>query len=165
MTDTNATDGDWVVIERTFAAPIDLVWKMWAEAEHFAAWYGPQGASIPVAEMDVRVGGTRLICMEMQTPDGPMKMWFTGEFTDVTPPQRLAYTDAMCDEDGTVKTPESMGMPPGSPTSTEVVVELTSEGEGTRMKMTHVGVPADSPGGMGWGMAIDKLEARLSESA
>jgi len=49
-----------VVIERTLDAPVEMVWKLWTESEHFAAWYGPQGASIPTAEMDVRVGGTRL---------------------------------------------------------------------------------------------------------
>ena len=31
------TDTQSVVIERTLDAPIELVWKMWAEAEHFAA--------------------------------------------------------------------------------------------------------------------------------
>jgi len=156
------TDQNWVVIERTFAAPAEAVWKMWAESEHFAAWYGPHGATIPVADMDVQVGGRRLICMEMQTPDGPMKMWFTGEFTEVVPHERLVYTDAMADEDGTPRTPESMGMPADASMHTEVVVELTADGENTRMTMTHVGVPADSPGGMGWNMAIDKLQTCIT---
>ena len=31
----------------------------------------------------------------------------------------------------------------------------------TRMVMTHVGVPAGSPGAMGWTMAFDKLAAYL----
>ena len=59
-TDPQATTQS-VVLERTLDAPTDLVWQMWTEPDHFAAWYGPTGASIPVAEMDVRVGGTRLI--------------------------------------------------------------------------------------------------------
>ena len=46
-----------VRIERTFDAPIDLIWAMWTEPDHFANWYGPMGATIPKAEMDVRVGG------------------------------------------------------------------------------------------------------------
>ena len=45
---------------------------------------------------------------------------------------------------------------------TEVRVELTEEGERTRMVMTHLGVPADSPGATGWAMAFDKLEVRVS---
>ncbi len=152
---------DSVVIERTFAAPVETIWAMWTDADHFKSWYGPMGATIPVAEMDVKVGGRRLICMAMETPDGPMKMWFTGEFLEVEPTGRLVYTDAMSDENGNEKTSEEMGMPPGMPMSTQVVVELTGVDGGTRMVMTHVGVPADSPGGQGWAMAIDKLEGLL----
>jgi uncharacterized protein YndB with AHSA1/START domain len=33
--------------------------------------------------MDLRVGGARVVCMEMQTPDGPMQMWFAGEFVEI----------------------------------------------------------------------------------
>ncbi|MBT8213481.1 MAG: SRPBCC domain-containing protein, partial [Acidimicrobiia bacterium] len=126
--------------------------------------YGPTGASIPVAKLDVRVGGKRHICMEMQTPNGPMQMWFTGEFTEVEPHTRLVYTDAMADEDGNVLSPQSMGLPEGHPESTDVIVELEDLGGATRMTMTHVGVPADSPGAAGWNMAFDKLATHL-ESA
>lgn len=152
----------WVSIERTFAAPIDTVWNMWADGEHFSQWYGPQGASIPTCNMDVQVGGKRLICMEMETPNGPMQMWFTGEFTEVSPTSRLVYTDMMCDADGNPTPPEAMGMPEGTDMSTSVVVELAEADGSTTMTMTHIGVPADSPGGQGWTMAIDKLEAILN---
>ena len=151
------SDSNSVVIERTFDAPRDLVWKMWTEAEHFQQWYGPKGMTIPVAKMDVRVGGKRLICMEMNTAERQMKMWFAGEFREVTPTSRLVYTDSMADENGNVMSPSDMGMPEGHPVVTEVVVELDDMGGSTKMVMTHVGVPADSPGAGGWRMAIDKL--------
>ena len=91
MTESGAADMS-VVIQREFDAPAGLIWQMWTIPEHFQAWYGPAGASIPVAKMDVRVGGARLICMEMQGPDGPMQMWFTGEHREVVEPSRLVYT-------------------------------------------------------------------------
>lgn len=164
MTDTtNPSDPTKsVMIERSFAAPIELVWQMWAEAEHFAAWYGPMGARIPIAEMDVTVGGKRKICMEMDTPNGAMQMWFIGEYVEVSPHGRLVYTEALADADGNELTAADMGMPEGMPMTTQVVVELTATDAGTDMVMTHVGVPADSPGGQGWNMAIDKLAARLA---
>ena len=146
-----------VVIERTLEAPTELVWQMWADPAHFASWYGPGGAAIPVANMDVQVGGSRLICMEMQTPNGPMQMWFTGEFQEVVVNERLVYTDALSDPEGNVLSPEQSGMPDGHPAVTTVIVELEDLGTSTKMTMTHVGVPADSPGAMGWNMAIDKL--------
>jgi Activator of Hsp90 ATPase homolog 1-like protein len=46
---------------------------------------------------------------------------------------------------------------------TSIVVELVDLGERTKMTMTHIGIPADSPGGQGWAMAIDKLEQRVAE--
>jgi uncharacterized protein YndB with AHSA1/START domain len=156
-------NGRNLVIERTFEAPPDLIWKMWTQPEHFAAWYGPTGASIPVAKMDVRVGGARLVCMEMSTPDGAMKMWFSGEYLEVIENQRLVYTDAMSDENGNVMSPEQTGIPADHPTTTEVRVELEEVSRGTKMKLTHIGIPAESPGAGGWAMAFDKLAKHLQE--
>lgn len=159
MTDNSSNS---VVIERVLDAPVATVWQMWAEAEHFASWYGPMGATIPVAEMDVQVGGKRRVSMAMETPNGPMTMWFVGEYKEIVENQRLVYTESLAHEDGTLMTAEEMGMPPGSPMETEVIVVLEDLGDKTKMTMTHVGVPADSPGAMGWNMAFDKLVERLA---
>ena len=148
---------DAVVIERTFDAPIDLIWQMWTQPEHFKKWYGPKGSSVPVAEMDVRVGGKRLVCMEMQTPDRSMKMWFTGEYREVTPNERLVYTDSMADENGNVVSPSAMGMPEEHPATTDVTVLLEDLGGRTKMVMTHAGIPADSGGAGGWEQAFAKM--------
>lgn len=161
MTESN-TSTKSVVIERTLDSPVSLVWKMWTDPEHFKAWYGPNGASIPVATMDVRVGGKRLVCMEMQTPNGTMQMWFTGEYREVIVNDRLVYTEAMSDENGNVISPSEMGMPEDHPETTEVMVQLEDLGGRTKMVMTHVGVPADSPGASGWNMALDKMTAHLA---
>src|SRR5438477_7578788 len=162
MTDTSDSQ-DAVTIERTFDAPVDVIWQMWTEPEHFTAWYGPDGATIPVAKMDVRVGGTRLVSMEMRTPDGTMQMWFTGEYREVVENERLVYTESMSDENGNVRSASEMGMPEGHPTTTEVRVELEDVGGGTKMVMTHAGIPSDSPGAAGWTMALDKLAALVRQ--
>ena len=62
MTGMNGSQ-DAIVIERSFDAPLGLIWQMWTDAEHFKRWYGPDGATIPVAELDLRVGGTRRVCI------------------------------------------------------------------------------------------------------
>jgi uncharacterized protein YndB with AHSA1/START domain len=152
---------DAVLIERTLDAPADLIWQMWTDPEHFKAWYGPDGANIVVASMDVRVGGTRLVCMEMQTPNGAMRMWFTGEYREVVENKRLVYTESMSDEHGNVLSPSDLGMPHGHPATTEIIVELEGVAGRTKMVMTHVGVPEDSPGAAGWTMAFDKLSRHV----
>ena len=151
-----------VVIERTLDAPVELVWRMWTEPEHFAAWYGPEGATVPVAEMDVRVGGGRRVAMEMATPDGPMRMWFVGQYRAIEAPTRLVYTESLADETGRVLSPEETGMPADHPTVTEVTVELRDLAGRTGLVVTHAGVPADSPGATGWNMALDALAAHLA---
>ncbi len=152
---------DAVVIERSFDAAVAVIWQMWTDPGHFAAWYGPDGATIPAAKMDVRVGGSRLVCMEVQSPRGPMQMWFTGEYREVVENERLVYTESMSDEDGNVLVPSDLGMPEDHPTTTEVSVELEDIGGRTRMVMTHAGIPSGSPGAAGWAMALDKLAARV----
>jgi uncharacterized protein YndB with AHSA1/START domain len=161
MADDDASR-DSVLIERSFDAPVELIWRMWTDPEHLSVWYGPDGASIPVAKMDVRVGGTRLVGMEVATPDGPMQMWFTGEYLEVIENTRLVYTESICDQDGNVLPPSAVGMPPGHPMTTEVRVELDDIGGRTRMLLTHLGIPSDSPGAAGWTMAFDKLAAHAA---
>jgi len=160
MTDNGSADA--VEIERIVDAPLTLVWQMWTDPEHFKAWYGPDGATIPVAKMDVRVGGTRLVCMEVQSPNGPMRMWFAGEYREVIENERLVYTESMSDENGHVASASDLAMPAGHPVSTEVRVELKDIGGRTKMVLTHLGIPPGSPGAAGWTMALDKLAAYLT---
>ena len=156
MTD-NPASRDKVVIERSFDAPVELIWQMWTVPEHFKAWYGPDGATIPVARMDVRVGGTRLVCLEVSSPHGPMQMWFAGEYREVIENQRLVYTESISDEHGNVAPAPDAPMPGSHPTTTEVRVELENAGGRTKMVLTHIGIPEGSPGALGWAMALDKL--------
>ena len=156
------TESNDVRIERTFDASIDVIWAMWTDPDHFSNWYGPMGATIPKADMDVTIGGLRHIGMEMETPNGPRQMHFVGEYREINPKTRLVYTEMMGDADGKAMTAEQMGMPADTPMETSVIVELEDLDGRTQMVMTHAGVPADSPGGAGWAMAIDKLAARVA---
>ena len=153
MTDERGSH-DAVVIERTLDAPIGLVWRMWTEPEHFAAWYGPGGATVTVDVMDVQVGGERRVSMRVDTPAGEQVMHFAGAHTVVEPARHLAYTEAV------VAGPDA----PLADNATEVQVRLEPSSGGTQLTLRHIGMPAGSPGEMGWTMALDKLELRLSDS-
>lgn len=155
-------DDKWVRIEREFDTPIDLVWRMWTDPELFKQWYGPKGMSVPTAKVDVTVGGTRQICMSMSTAGRHMEMWFTGVYKEVSPPRRLVYTESLCDENGTLISPQSMGMPDDFPDITEVVLELTEANDKTPMGMVHRGVAEGTAGAGGWRQAFDKLDSLAS---
>ena len=148
---------DGIVIERTFNVPVNVIWQMWTQPEHFKNWYGPEGFTVPVAEMDVRVGGKHLFCM--LTPDGSRKMWSTGEYTEVVPNKRLVYTDSIADEHGNVVLPSAYGMNDDEhPATTEVIVLLEDLDGRTKMVVTHAGLPANEQGASAaWEQAFAKM--------
>jgi uncharacterized protein YndB with AHSA1/START domain len=154
-------ENEWVLIRRTFDAPIETVWKMWTDPRLFKQWYGPNTMQVPVAEMYVVIGGRRKICMQMERPDRTMTMWFCGEYKEVQKPTRLVYTESMCDQDGNIISPQAMGMPEGHPETTEIIVELSEDNGKTHLKLVHIGVAADSGGAGGWSQAIEKMAAML----
>lgn len=143
-------EGD-TVIERLVDAPIGLVWLMWTDPAHFATWYGPAGATIGTARLQVETGGERVVEMTVQTPVGARTMWFAGVHVEVVEPRLLVYTEAMTDREGGV--PQSV--------VTTVRLELAEDDGRTRLRLTHHGVPSDSPGAIGWNMALDKLQMAL----
>ncbi len=157
-----SNDSDWVNIQRTFDAAIDDVWSKWTDAAQFGSWYGPRGMTVIVETWDLKVGGIRKVCMQMQRPDRKMQMWFTGVFKEISAPRRLVYTEAMCDESGTLIPPAAMGLPPETPDITEVIVDLAENGGRTEMTMVHRGVPAGTAGEGGWLQAFDKLATQLA---
>ena len=57
-----------LTIEKTFNAPIQLVWDAWTKSEHILKWWAPTGMSIKVIEHDFKVGGKWKYSMPM--PDG-----------------------------------------------------------------------------------------------
>jgi len=83
-----------IALTRLLDAPPELVWRVWTEPEHMAAWWGPNGFTTTVHEMDVRPGGVSRYTMH--GPDGtdyPNRV----RYREVVRPERLAYDH---DDDG-----------------------------------------------------------------
>lgn len=57
-----------LTIEKTFEAPVDLVWEAWTKPEHVAKWWAPHGMPLEVIEYDFTIGGKWKYQMSM--PDG-----------------------------------------------------------------------------------------------
>ena len=78
-----------ITATRVVDAPRELVFRVWTEPEHIAHWWGPNGFTTTIYEMDVRPGGVwRFI---MHGPDGTD---YPNEITfhEVVKPERLVYT-------------------------------------------------------------------------
>ena len=55
-------------IEKTFNAPVQLVWDAWTKSVHILKWWAPSGMEIKVISHDFKVGGKWKYSMPM--PDG-----------------------------------------------------------------------------------------------
>src|SRR5687767_13613672 len=82
-----------VKVVRSFKAPRALVYRAYTEPELVRRWMlGPPGWSMPVCEMDVRVGGTYR--WRWRSDDNANEFGFSGTFREVQPPSRLVHTEA-----------------------------------------------------------------------
>lgn len=86
-----------VRITRIIDAPRALVFEAWTDAKHLARWWGPQGFTNPVCEVDARPGGAINIVMRAANGvDYPM----TAVFHEVVKPERLVFLATARDLDG-----------------------------------------------------------------
>src|SRR3990172_7075004 len=78
-----------IVTARVVDAPGERVWKVWTDREQVAQWWGPNGFTNTIHEMDVRPGGVwRFI---MHGPDG-VDYQNKIVFNEVVKAERLVYT-------------------------------------------------------------------------
>ena len=56
-TDTALSTGKELTITRVLNAPVELVWKVWTDPDHIKNWWGPNGFTNTIFEMDMRPGG------------------------------------------------------------------------------------------------------------
>src|SRR6266403_1138213 len=78
-----------LVIKRTFDAPRDLLWKVWSDPVQAKNWWGPEGFTAPVVELDLRPGGKWLAMM--RAPDGK-ELWQHGVYREIVPPEKINFT-------------------------------------------------------------------------
>ncbi|HKY21686.1 MAG TPA: SRPBCC family protein [Vicinamibacterales bacterium] len=76
---------------RLFNAPRQLVFEAMTKPEHVREWWGRlgEGYSVPVCEIDLRVGGKwRFV---NRHPEGEVA--FYGEYQEIAAPSRLVFTE------------------------------------------------------------------------
>jgi uncharacterized protein YndB with AHSA1/START domain len=77
---------------RLFDAPRNVVFEAMSKPEHITQWWGRlgEGYSVPVCEVDLRVGGKwRFV---NRTPKGDM-VTFYGEYREIAAPERIVFTE------------------------------------------------------------------------
>jgi uncharacterized protein YndB with AHSA1/START domain len=142
------SDGLTLELKRVVPAPPSMVFAAFSDPNELAKWWGPEGFKIPSLDFDPRVGKSYRI--EMQPAEGD-PFYLTGEFREVKPPARLAYTFIWEDPD---------------PDDVETLVGLSFRdlGESTEVALTQRPFKTEARRALhrdGWTDSFDKLE-RLS---
>ena len=80
---------------RLFNAPRALVYEVMTKPEHVQRWWGQlgEGYSVPVCEIDLRVGGKWKFVNKH--PKG--EATFYGEYRELVPPSRCVFTEIFAD--------------------------------------------------------------------
>jgi uncharacterized protein YndB with AHSA1/START domain len=144
-------DDATLIIKRVLNATPERAFRAWTSAEHIQQWMRPEpGMVVPLASMDLRVGGKFRIQMKM--PDGE---FFTavGVFKEVKAPERLVYTwDYEQDGSGS-----EFGEVEGKPS---LITEFLKRGERTELVLTHsrfASVESRDNHARGWGVAVESF--------
>ena len=80
-----------LMLTRLIDAPREKLYRAWTDATLLKQWFAPLPYITPVAELDVRPGGSAFIVM--RGPDGK-DLPNRGTYLEVVPNQRLVSTDA-----------------------------------------------------------------------
>ena len=146
------TDELVLEIERVLPAAPSAVFHAFVDPGELANWWGPAGFTIPSLSFPARVGDSYRI--EMQPPAGdPFAL--TGEFREVDPTARLAYT---------------FRWEPADPDDVETLVRLWFRDldDSTEVSLEQGAFKTEARLALhrdGWTDSFDKLEQLLSAHA
>ena len=147
-----------VTLSRLLKAPRALVFEAFTNPKHLAKWWGPNGFTNPVCEIDARPGGAIHIVME--GPGGAFSHPMTGTVEEVVPSERFVFTSIARDGEGrplleshtTVTFRDEGG-------GTRLVIEARAKGFVPIARMMLAGME------QGWSQSLDRLAALAERRA
>ena len=156
------------IISREFPVPVATLYHMWTDRDAMMQWWGPKGASLLVAELDLRAGGSFHYGMRM--PDG-LEMWGLWTIHEVQPLKKLVFINSFSDaERRLTRHPLNAGWP------LELMSEIQFEETPNGSRVTISWLPYHATEAesaifdsnreslrMGWGGSLGVLEKTLSE--
>lgn len=158
------------VINRTFDAPLEVMFEVWTKTEHLSKWLAPTGFEVEFLRSEIRTGGSTFYFM---TGGDGRRVYGRAEYQRIDKPGMLVYTQQFCDESENLSRhpmaptwPATMlttvQLTAESPASTRVTVTWEVFGPVTREELeTFINARAGMTAG--WNGSFDKLEAYLTK--
>ena len=169
MTATSPASIPAFIISREFSVPVTILYHMWTDPEAMRQWWGPKGAKVLTADLDLRAGGSYHYGMEMP---GGVEMWGLWKILDVQPNKRLAFINSFSNaERALIRHPLNPDWP--LELMSDIQFEETAMGarvtiswlpyHATEKEIATFDAGRDSMT-MGWGGSLDTLEKTLQET-
>ncbi len=140
-----------VTIERTFKAPLQLVWEAWTKPEHIAQWWGPKGMEVKVIDHDFKVGGLWKYSMLM--PNGN-EFVTDGEYLEIVELEKIV---SLANFKPMTEGVEIHSLFKAEGDQTHFTFKVIHETEEYRIQQEKMGIYN------GWGSTFDRLGEFLSE--
>jgi len=140
-------------LTRLFDAARQLVFEVMTKPEHVRRWWGQlgEGYSVPVCEIDLRVGGTWRFVNHHPQGDAA----FHGEYLEIAAPERLVFTEIFEAFPDTVSVVTSVLSDEGGKTRLTATVRYPSQEVRDMVMSTGMA--------RGAGISYDRLEDVLAE--
>ncbi len=158
-----------LLVTRTFAAPLETIWKAWTDPKEIQKWWGPRDFTVPQITSDFRVAGKYLFCMRGAGPDGTVKdFWSAGKYLDILPMQKIVMSMTFSDQHGHPVPPARYGLPGKWRDELRLTVIFDEAmGGRTRLTVRQAGIADEmlEASNLGWNQSLDKFAAVLATKA
>jgi uncharacterized protein YndB with AHSA1/START domain len=137
-----------LTLTKRYNATRQELFNAWVDPVALRHWMCPEGGSVILAEVDLRVGGAYRIDMQL----GAEITIHTGVYHEIDPPQKLVFSWT------SKNTQERASL---------VTVELFERGEQTELRLTHAQLPdaaAVDAHKWGWTSIFARLEGYLVQA-
>jgi uncharacterized protein YndB with AHSA1/START domain len=159
MNDMNETQ---IELVREINAPVEKVWGAWTNPEMIAQWWGPEGFSTRVEQIDLKPqGGWCFVMTDDETGD---EYPANGIFTEIVEGKKIVTTDNFDDA--------AVAANPNLPVGIVLTVAFTPIATGTRVALTIDHPTAESKAkheamGVvgGWESSFNSLETFLARES
>jgi uncharacterized protein YndB with AHSA1/START domain len=141
------TDERSIRIKRVFQAPRPLVYSWWTDGSKLQQWSGCKEATNCRVEMDFRVGGGFTQTMQIA---GAGEFTLRGRYLEIVENERIVYSADL------------------GPVTTRVTVEFFEHEGGTKVVLTHEGLPDEflrNTISQGTAESFDKLDTAVGSRA
>ena len=142
-------------LRRIFNVTPERLFRAWTDADELVKWFGPDGVTTEIAEVDLTIGGAYRLVMRLPQGD---EVIHHGVYREILANKKLVFTWVL---DG-----QSCDGSESESCETVVTVFFNNQDEGTELVIIHDFLPSETSRdnhSFGWTGCVESLEKLLAQ--